>query len=153
MKVAWKGKSSSPAMDMKTVLTTIAGKIANMTNEVVSDNTNSSLRGWISLIKSYEALMMHFLKPENKEEEKNYFFKKAVILKKLEGKKSDSNASVRESLFDAWLEIFSLLCQEMGQFGAFPMTFFEEVQEQEHPEMIFEDDMDPDELEKLKANL
>ena len=56
-------------------------------------------------------------------------------------------------MFDAWLEIFSLLCQEMGQFGAFPMTFFEEVQEQEHPEMIFADDMDADELERLKENL
>ena len=146
--MAWSSKSSSPAMDMKTVLTTIAGKIANMTNEVMSANDNPSLRGWISLIKSYEALMMHFLKPEKKLEEKNYFFKKAVILKKLEGKTFS-----RDTIFDAWLEIFSLLCQEMGQFGAFQMTFFEEVEEQEHPEYVFEDDMDPDELERLKEKL
>lgn len=135
-------------MDMKTVLTTLAGKIANMTNEVVSDNTNASIRGWISLIKAYEALMMHFLKPEKSKEEKNYFYKKAAILKKISGK-----VVSRETMFDAWLEIFSLLCQEMGQFGAFPMTFFEEVEEQEHPEYVFEDDMDPDELERLKEKL
>lgn len=148
MRMVFRKQSQSPAMDMKTVLSTMAGRIANMSNEVMSANDNPSIRGWISLIKSYEALMMHFLKPEKKDEEKNYFYKKAAILKK-----NKSKVISREEMFNSWLEIFSLLCQEMGQFGAFPMTFFEEVEEQEHPEYVFEDDMDPEEAEILKANL
>ncbi len=141
-------KTQAPAMDMKTVLATMAGRIANMSNDVMATNDNPSLRGWISLIKAYEAVMMHFLKPEKKEEKGNYFFEKKIILKEIKGDKIS-----REKLFDAWLQVFSLLCQEMGQFGAFPMTFFEEVQEQEHPEYVFEDDMDSDELERLRKNL
>lgn len=143
-------KTQAPAMDMKTVLATMAGRIANMSYDVTMANENSNLRGWINLIKAYEAVMMHFLKPDKKEKKGNYFFEKKIVLDKLQDKEKPI---LRETLFDAWLEVFSLLCQEMGQFGAFPMTFFEEVEEQEHPEYVFEEDMDPDELEKLKANL
>lgn len=140
--MVFKSKSFTPAMDMKTVLATMAGRIANMSNEVMSTNDNPSLRGWISLIKAYEAIMMHFLKEK-------YFEDKKVVLEKIKDKENVS----RELRFEVWLEVFSLLAKEMGQFGAFPMTFFEEAEEQEHPEYIFEDDMEPDELERLKANL
>jgi len=134
--MAWSGKSKEAILDnMKPVLIGSAKTIGTMIYEVTMNDDNPNIRGWISLIEGFEAQMIPYLDEE-------YFAAKNKIVTKMNEKEKPS----RRKLFKSWLDIYSLLCQKMQSFGAYPLTPYEEVQEHEHPEYIFEDE---DSVERL----
>ena len=124
-----KRSQDNQMMDMKSVLSNLANRIVNMIYDVTMSNDNPNIRGWISLIEGFEATMSPYL-------DEKYFNDKKECLKVLNEKEPSS----RRKMFKAWLGVYSLLCQKMQMYGAYPLTPYEEVQEHDHPEYMFEDD-------------
>jgi len=128
--MAWnKQGQGDSALDMKGVLVQTNSRIGSRIYEVRKANDNDSLRGWIFEIKVFEKQMIVYL-------DEKYYEKKKEYLNEL---KEETQRS-RETIMDTWLDIYGLLCQKMTAYGAYPLTPFEEVQEHDHPEYIFEDD-------------
>jgi len=128
--MAWNKQSQGDsALDMKGVLVQTNSRIGSRIYAVSMSNDNPTLRGWISEIKIFEKQMIVYI-------DEKYYAEKKKCLDKLKGEKPPS----REQVMDVWIEIYGLLCQKMTAYGAYPLTPFEEVQEHDHPEYIFEDD-------------
>jgi len=124
-----KRNQDNQMMDMKSVLSNLANRIVNMIYDVTMSNDNPNIRGWISLIEGFEATMSPYL-------DDKYLEAKKECLSVLDGKEAPS----RRKMFKAWLKVYALLCQKMQMYGAYPLTPYEEVQEHDHPEYMFEDD-------------